>query len=204
MREADYGVLPESVHVSVSSATCVKSDIAIRNLQYYAHEMLRPQDPLVLLKLTLLPSGWRQLDVAQALGISQTEVHSGLKRAAASKLYKTEERTANKTNLVEFLIHGLKYMIPAELGPSSRGIPTAWSGPPLGKKIVSGAEDTVVWPYGDGAARGNSLLPIYETVPLAALKDHALYELLVLVDAIRIGRARERAIAEDELARRLL
>ena len=41
------------------------------------------------------------------------------------------------------------------------------------------------------------------TVPKAALKDNRLYELLVIVDAIRDGRAREREIAIKELKARL-
>lgn len=36
----------------------------------------------------------------------------------------------------------------------------------------------------------------------AARRDPALYELLALVDALRGGRARERKLAQDELARR--
>ncbi len=47
------------------------------------------------------------------------------------------------------------------------------------------------------------LKPIYETVPAAAQRDPSLHEMLALVDALRIGRARERAMAEKELARRL-
>ena len=38
---------------------------------------------------------------------------------------------------------------------------------------------------------------------MAATADHALYDLLALVDTIRIGRARDRNIAEEELTLRL-
>jgi hypothetical protein len=40
-------------------------------------------------------------------------------------------------------------------------------------------------------------------VPKAALSDPHLYELLVLVDALRDGKARERDIAVKELTKRL-
>jgi hypothetical protein len=40
-------------------------------------------------------------------------------------------------------------------------------------------------------------------VPDAARSDPKLYELLALVDAIRVGRARERKLAESELEKRL-
>jgi hypothetical protein len=38
---------------------------------------------------------------------------------------------------------------------------------------------------------------------MAALRDEVFYELLVLADALREGRVRERKIAETELHRRL-
>ena len=44
---------------------------------------------------------------------------------------------------------------------------------------------------------------LYASVPGAARRDRALYDLLALVDAIRIGRARERALAEKEITHRL-
>ena len=40
-------------------------------------------------------------------------------------------------------------------------------------------------------------------VPKAVLNDPDLYELLALVDVMRIGRARERRLAEQHLKRRL-
>jgi hypothetical protein len=46
-------------------------------------------------------------------------------------------------------------------------------------------------------------VPLYRSVPGAALRDPAFYEWLALVDAVRSGRARERRMAADELGRRL-
>ena len=40
-------------------------------------------------------------------------------------------------------------------------------------------------------------------VPLVAQSDSELYELLALIDAIRVGRAREQAIAIQALPARL-
>jgi hypothetical protein len=40
-------------------------------------------------------------------------------------------------------------------------------------------------------------------VPGAARRDPALYDLLALVDALRIGRARERSLAEKEITKRM-
>ena len=48
-----------------------------------------------------------------------------------------------------------------------------------------------------------ALKPLYKSVPMAAKKDATLYEYLVLVDAIRGGRARERKAASKILQERL-
>ena len=45
-------------------------------------------------------------------------------------------------------------------------------------------------------------MPLYPTVPEAALRDEKLYELLALVDALRVGRVREREIAITALKNR--
>ena len=41
------------------------------------------------------------------------------------------------------------------------------------------------------------------SVPGAARSSPKLYELLALIDTLRVGRARERKLAEEELKRRL-
>lgn len=58
------------------------------------------------------------------------------------------------------------------------------------------------WPHKAGTVRGAAFYPLYPTVPDAALANPALYELLGLVDAIRGGSLRERALAIAELDRR--
>jgi hypothetical protein len=45
--------------------------------------------------------------------------------------------------------------------------------------------------------------PLYKSAPKAAREDQALYELLVLIDALRGGRAREREAATAEIKNRL-
>jgi len=47
------------------------------------------------------------------------------------------------------------------------------------------------------------LHPCTKTAPMAALREQSFYELLVLTDALRDGRVRERKIAETELLGRL-
>jgi len=60
-----------------------------------------------------------------------------------------------------------------------------------------------VWAHATGSAKGPSLSPIYRTAPQAALADPRLHRLLALLDAVRAGRARERALAAELLPREL-
>jgi hypothetical protein len=105
--------------------------------------------------------------------------------------------------LLEFLNHGIRYAFPAEIGPTTRGVPTSYAALPLSKTIADAGELPPVCPYADGKVRGYSFAPLHKNVPNAALADERLYELLALVDALRNGRARERKLASQELTRRL-
>ena len=85
----------------------------------------------------------------------------------------------------------------------TRGVPTRYAASPLKQSIEQGKEPPPVWPHSDGSVRGYSYAPLHKNVPRAALADPQLYELLVLVDALRDGRARERELAVQELRKRL-
>ncbi len=93
----------------------------------------------------------------------------------------------------------MSYVFPAERGELTRGIPTSYAAEPLRSMIAPGNEPAPVWPYEEGPQRGISFAPLYKTAPIAALRDPSFYEYLVLVDALRDGRVRERKIAESEL-----
>ncbi|VAW78000.1 hypothetical protein MNBD_GAMMA15-805 [hydrothermal vent metagenome] len=69
--------------------------------------------------------------------------------------------------------------------------------------FVSSNEPPPVWPDPEGEVRGIAFSPLYKSAPKAARADPEFYELLVLVDGIRAGRARERDIASKELRARL-
>ena len=100
-------------------------------------------------------------------------------------------------------MHGVKYAYPPDRGQLTRGIPTCYAAPPLNSLIVQSNEPPPVWPDPDGTVRGYEFSPLYRSVPKAAVRDQAFYELLVLVDTIRDGRARERELAIKLLAERL-
>jgi hypothetical protein len=159
---------------------------------------LKPQDVLVVLKLLAMgQKSWSYARLAVQLGMSPSQLHSAVKRALVAQLavQKGNEIVPNIRNLEEFLIHGLKYVFVPEQGGMTRGIPTGHAAPPLNKQFVSTGEPPPVWPDPKGEVRGSAFSPLYNLAPQAALSDPHLYELLVLVDAIRGGRTREREIA---------
>jgi len=173
--------------------------------------MLKPQDIVVLLKL--VSAGDRQFpihELAVELGMSPSEVHQSLQRAQASKLLlvegsrgrKGQNRHVGGHSLTEFLLHGIKYAFPPELGTLTRGMPTAYAAPVFGGLVESG-DPPPVWPDIHGPARGVAFEPLHRSAPEAARKDPKLYDLLALVDAIRGGRARERNFAAVELKKRI-
>ncbi|MHC5822137.1 MAG: hypothetical protein ACYT04_41400, partial [Nostoc sp.] len=94
--------------------------------------MLKPQDIVVVLKVhNLGNSEWTYSQLANSLHMSSSEVHAALKRCEASGLYDCSSKKVKKRCLLEFLVHGLKYVFPEKPGAMSRGIPTAHSADPL-------------------------------------------------------------------------
>ena len=179
--------------------------------EYYIEQltislMLRRLDVVVLLKLSLEKGGRPPyLRLANELHLYPSEVYASVKRARASHLVQSPELDdqLNRSALLEFLLHGVRYAFPAEKGPPTRGVPTSHAAPPLRRFIADSGELPPVWPYVDGKVRGYTFAPLHKNVPQAALEDERLYELLAMVDAMRDGRARERELAGRELTRRL-
>lgn len=167
---------------------------------------LKPQDILVLLKLVAVGhASWSYNGLSVEVGMSPSEVHAALKRSLSSGLAmrQGDRIIPNISNLEEFLIHGLKYAFIPERGELTRGLPTGHAAAPLKGRCAAGAEPPPVWPEPSGNVRGLAFSPLYKSAPKASQKDRELYELLVLVDSIRGGRARERVMAAGELKNRL-
>ncbi len=163
---------------------------------------MSPHDIVILLKIVSYGDvQWFQKPLAEALGISQSEVSKSINRSKYAGLIDPSGKVVLKMTLMDFLQYGLRYVFPVQPGPVMRGIPTAHSAAPLKEHILSA--ENYVWPYGKGNVRGHSILPLYPSVPEAALKDEKLHEMLALVDALRIGRAREKELAIVELKIRL-
>lgn len=103
---------------------------------------------------------------------------------------------------MDFLQYGIKYVFPQKPGGLVRGIPTAHSATPLIELIQS--EEKYVWPSAKGTLRGYSIHHLYPSVVNAVQLDSKLHELLALVDAIRVGKARDQQIAIAELKKRII
>lgn len=165
---------------------------------------MKPQDLVVAAKL--LTAGYEAsqsfASLGQALGLSASEAHACVRRLVQSGLVDRDTRAIRRTALLEFVVHGLKYVFPPEWKPLTRGVPTSYAAPPLRDAIAAG-ENPPVWPFAEGTVRGEGLVPLYPSVPQASTRDPELHEWLALFDAVRAGRGRERKLAVDELTRRL-
>lgn len=157
----------------------------------------------MLLKLAGGPPDWRFEGVAQELGLSKSAVHRSLARAADARLYDPAARLVNSAALLEFLVHGLRYAFPARMEGEARGIPTAWAAKPLSDVLVTGESLPPVWPHELGETRGIAVAPLHDSAPNAARRDPELAVRLALVDGLRLGDARVRESASEELSHRL-
>ncbi|MBP5584273.1 MAG: hypothetical protein J6X43_10060 [Bacteroidales bacterium] len=164
---------------------------------------MKPQDIVVLLKkLTTSGQHLSCRRLAESLCMSASNVSESLERCKRSQLIDRNKKHINVMAFHEFLIHGLQYVFPADAGRIVLGVPTYISASPLKEQITS-TNENFVWHYAKGTTRGQKIEPLYSSVPEAALQDEELYQLLVIVDTLRIGRVREREIAIEELTKRI-
>ncbi len=157
---------------------------------------LRPSDVAVALWLAHAPLAHYQV-LASGLHLGLAEAHRGVRRLEAAGLVLVGERRANRQALLEFLVHGVRYVFPPLLGAEAQGILTGASAPMLAGRLPSAP--AVVWAGAGGTAQGRSLVPLYPEAPRAALGDEYLYRVLALVDVLRLGQLRERRLAQGML-----
>lgn len=162
---------------------------------------LKPQDVVVALKLASIGGrgGIAYAALAKDLGMSASEVHAAVRRLAEARLANDEGGEIRLGLLRNFLMHGVPYAFPAREKEVTRGIPTGWAAPVMAKAVQAGDQLPPVWPDPNGTTQGVAVRPLYASAPRAAERDDRLYALLALVDVFRLGRARERAIAERQL-----
>lgn len=160
--------------------------------------MLKPQDVLVGLKAATIPHiVWSFAEMAEYTGLSTGAVFASVKRCRQAGLLVPEKQgklIVNGKAFLDFLVHGMPVSFFPQRGEVVTGIPTGRAArrdifPAVANEIA------LVWEWPGGNARGESLKPIYPSVPEVASKDGALYDLLVNCDLIRAGSSKEKAWA---------
>ena len=168
----------------------------------------KSQDVVVALALVALNRAQEKRlpyeQLGKILGISGAEAFKATRRLVDAGLVDAEGNRPLLAHLRDYVIRGVPYAFPGKLGAPIRGVPTAWAAPMLGAMLPQGADLPPVWPWAEGKVRGYSVEPLFPSVPQAVQNLPSLYPMLALVDALRIGRSRDRAIARDELERSLM
>ena len=162
---------------------------------------LKPVDIVVALQLTIAPDSTFSV-LATAVGVSHGEAHNSFGRLRASRLTRPDQRAISTQRLVSFITSGVPVAFPAIFGPESRGVPTAHSAVPF-RPHVAFDDEPLVWADVDGSTRGTTIIPLFPRAPALSRTNVPLYELLTLVDSIRIDRSTETATAIRLLSERL-
>jgi hypothetical protein len=167
------------------------------------HNGMRPQDIAVLLKIITSNNNYLPISrLSYELHLSLSEISESLNRSRLARLIDEDKKKVFRQSLLEFLIHGLKYVFPMAPGPSTKGFATAHSHPFMKQKFDS--TENYVWPDPDGDLRGLEIEPLYTKLPRAAILDPEFYKCMALTDVLRVGRNREQKVAIDELSKLIL
>jgi hypothetical protein len=164
-------------------------------------QTLRPSDIVIACQLTIT-NDMPFARLASETGISVGECHNAVRRLGAASLLNPVARRPASEILVRFLVNGVPYAFPAQVGAAVIGVPTALSAPVFSAHVT--AEDPYVWPDLDGTMQGLALTPLFARAAELPSRNPELYDLLAIVDALRVGQVREKKLAEELLQRRLL
>jgi hypothetical protein len=165
--------------------------------------VLKGVDVAVVLGLLRRPAGpWTVRGLAQELQLPPATVQRSLERLAATPAFDAHRRRLRAAGAEELLLTALPFVVPATVGTETRGTPTAWAAAPL-VQMLGNAGQPAVWPASDGAVRGLAVEPLHPAVVGLARADPGMYELLALVDGIRLGDARVRELARGLLRDRI-
>ena len=167
---------------------------------------LKPLDFVLAVKIAVNRSqNFLLAHLAEEFQVSLSTVHGSLSRAEAARLISRSAGSlrALRPAVQEFAIFGLKYAFPAVVGRAGRGLATAVGAPILAQHFHATEGPVPVWADPEGKTFGYEVIPLHPSVPMVASRDQGLYEVLALVDALRVGAAREREIAVNELKARL-
>lgn len=141
--------------------------------------------------------------LSEFTGLSVSVIHRSLKQLKKSKLlvelmsgYEPSFR-----NIEEFLLCGFSYVFPEEKGKLVRGFATGIDGTSL-KNQFTETEYPAVWAHYEGNIKGFEVEPLHKAIPELIAKgrmNQELYELLALLDVLRIGQKREVDVAKNKI-----
>jgi hypothetical protein len=140
--------------------------------------------------------------ISSVLDISLSTAHTAVERLRRVGILLPSGRRINRMEFLRFLEHGLTFVFPADVGSVQRGIPTAHAAPALSDTFDSDS-DPYVWPSRSGSVRGVAIEPLIPRVHGLPERAPQVYDLLTLIDALRVGRARERDAALATIRSRL-
>lgn len=166
------------------------------------HKGMRPHDIPILCRIAWMEPGWKNLDLARDLKISASEVTYSLQRSVQAGLIDATRQKLMRKTMLEFVQYGLPFVFPAVKGAIAVGLPTAHSAPVLKSTFVH--DEKIVWPHSNGKVRGESIEPLYPNAVEASLANEEVYAMLALLDAMRVGRTREKKYALSLLEEKLL
>ena len=153
--------------------------------------------------------------LGSSLGISKTEIAASLRRCVESNLLSISNSydvvslvdlnwKVNQKALFNLIKYSIPHLYPPKLLGFDIGIPTGFSGPALSEEVTSAGNTKIIWSSEHGDAYGQVLDPIYKTVAYAAYQDEFVYKCFTLIDAYRLGKAREKDIAISLLEKTIL
>ena len=153
----------------------------------------------IVLALHLTNASGTLQSLADALAVVPSQVHASLARLESASLLKPGTRSVNARALIDFLTGGIRYVFPAHRERLASGVPTAYSAIPLSEDID--AVDVLVWqaPNHPAAVQGFSIRPLYARAPLLVDRAPTTYQLLTIVDALRLADPRVRLPARTRL-----
>jgi hypothetical protein len=157
---------------------------------------LKGVDFLVLLGLLRHPAGdWTIRSLADELRLPSASVQRSLERLASVGVFEARKRRVHVGACEDLFLYGLRFVAPTMVGGETRGLPTAWAAPPLVDRLAAGDELPPVWPDPHGDVRGLEVQPLHPRVVSLARADAEMYELLALLDDMRVGDPRVRSLA---------
>lgn len=158
--------------------------------------MLQAVDLVVLLGLLRHPAGdWTVRSLAAELRLPPATVQRALERLAVVRVFDAGRRRVNVGVCEELFTHALGFVAPGLVGGETRGMATAWAAPPLVEHLAGNGDLPPVWPDPLGEVRGLEVKPLHPRVVSLAQADREMYELLALIDGLRVGDARVRQLA---------